>query len=269
MKQEELDSILASDKYHQKRAKITDKTHTFHLREVEYHCPLCGKELESRFQKKRNKRYEIAHIYPNRPTIEQYERLHTLERLGDNSESYENKIALCKDCHDQQDYHTTVEEYLRLLEIKKVLLKKELMQYEASIMNLEEEIEFLVKKIVLARTDSLPKLTYDAVAVKNKIENSYTLLLAKVVAYVINYYPYIQNLFNQMDGENHFVFSVLCGEIKNCFIKLNDITDDKELIFNELVKWIQTKTGSTSISACEAVISFFIQDCEVFYEITE
>ena len=35
-----------------------------------------------------------------------------LERLGDNSESFDNKIALCKDCHSTKDYHTTKEDYL-------------------------------------------------------------------------------------------------------------------------------------------------------------
>ncbi|RGI01125.1 hypothetical protein DXD88_11235 [Coprobacillus sp. TM10-10] len=57
----------------------------------------------------------MAHIYPNSPTVEQYLELKGLERLGDNSESFDNKIALCKDCHSTQDYHTTNEDYLKLI----------------------------------------------------------------------------------------------------------------------------------------------------------
>ena len=48
-------------------------------------------------------------------TLEQYLELKGLERLGDNSESFDNKIALCKDCHSTKDYHTTKEDYLKLI----------------------------------------------------------------------------------------------------------------------------------------------------------
>ena len=49
-----------------------------------------------------------------------------LERLGDNSESFDNKIALCKDCHSTKDYHTTKEDYLKLIKnpnLSKKILK--------------------------------------------------------------------------------------------------------------------------------------------------
>lgn len=39
-----------------------------------------------------NKLYEIAHIFPNSPTEEQYEQLSGLPRLGDNSESLINML---------------------------------------------------------------------------------------------------------------------------------------------------------------------------------
>jgi hypothetical protein len=32
---------------------------------------------------------------------------------------------------------------------------------------------------------------------------------------------------------------------------------------------VMAKTLSTSRDACEAVVSFFVQNCEVFHEITE
>ena len=68
-----------------------------------------GKERQTSFMR-------LLTFFLNSPTEEQYERLKTLPRLGSDSESFENKIALCKDCHNQQDYHTTAEDYLKLLE---------------------------------------------------------------------------------------------------------------------------------------------------------
>ena len=106
-KNETIAAAIAADPYLENRKAPSEADLQLYLKEVSYVCPLCGKILRHKKQKKGNKLYEIAHIFPNSPTEEQYERLGTLPRLGTSSESFENKIALCKDCHDQQDYHTT------------------------------------------------------------------------------------------------------------------------------------------------------------------
>ena len=87
--------------------------------------------------------------------------------------------------------------------------------------------------------------------------------------YVTIYYPYIRDCFKELEGLNGFRLTVLSLQIKSCFIKLEGISDNKTDIFNQLVDWVMTKTLSTSRDACEAVVSFFVQNCEVFYEITE
>lgn len=65
----------------------------------------------------------------HRPTQEQYTILQGLKRLGADSESYENKIALCKDCHGTQDYHTTKDVLIRS---KMGSRKYEIYHYKAS-----------------------------------------------------------------------------------------------------------------------------------------
>lgn len=99
-KNEAIAKAIATDPYLKERKSPTAVDQQLYLKEVSFVCPLCGKILRHRKQKKANKLYEIAHIFPNSPTEEQYEQLSGLPRLGDNSESFENKIALCKDCHD-------------------------------------------------------------------------------------------------------------------------------------------------------------------------
>ena len=87
--------------------------------------------------------------------------------------------------------------------------------------------------------------------------------------YVTNYYPYIRELFKNQEGINGFRLDTLSLQIKSCFTKLNAITEDKAAIFNQLVDWVAIKTCTNSKEACQAVVSFFVQNCEVFYEITE
>ena len=87
--------------------------------------------------------------------------------------------------------------------------------------------------------------------------------------YVTNYYPYIRDCFKEMEGVDGFRLTALSLQIKSCFIKLDALSDNKADIFDELVAWVMRKTLSTSNDACEAVVSFFVQNCEVFHEITE
>ena len=73
MTKAELIQIVESDSYHKDRQNPTDAEIRLYLHEVNYHCPLCGKELQYRGQVKPDQKlFLIAHIYPNSPTLEQY-----------------------------------------------------------------------------------------------------------------------------------------------------------------------------------------------------
>ena len=259
---------IQADNYLKTRKKPTETQLRLYLREVDYHCPLCGKELQSRKQQKNNKLFEIAHIYPNSPTNEQYENLLGVERLGDDSECYENKIALCKDCHDTQDYHTSLKDYVKLLEIKKKCLRATALHDATQTLGLESEIEMVVKGICNIGIEEYSELNFNAVNIANKFTTSEYLLKTKISAYIFNYFTYIRDLFTEMDGKNGFMFGILCSQIRCAFLKMNETGASKNEIFDSLVDWINNKTHTVSKEACEAVVSFFVQNCEVFYEIS-
>lgn len=269
MDKEELKKVVAADPYHKDRKKPTEAETCLYLREVNYHCPLCGKELQYRGQTKQDqKKFQIAHIYPNSPTIEQYTNFKGLRRLGNDCESFDNKIALCLECHPTQDFHTTAQEYTQLLEIKeRCLLETEL---DASIrsLNIEDQIASVLQSLSYVTDEELSELSFDPKLLANKFYSNEGTIKRKIKNYVIEYYPFIRDVLKDMDGKNGFHQNILAEQIRSCFIKMNDITQDKELIFQHLVQWIKNKTLSTYDSACEAVVSFFVQNCEVFYEIT-
>lgn len=260
---------IAADPYLKKRKNPTEAEQQLYLKEVSFYCPLCGKDLRHRRQKKTNKLYEIAHIFPNSPTEEQYALLGSLRRLGKDSESFENKIALCKDCHEQQDYHTTKDDYLFLLMKKEEFLQKTDLRDATQTLGLELEIADVVRKVSQLREDELAKLNYIPVKLTKKFSANEWLLKNRISAYVTSYYPYIRDLFRDLEGVNGFRMDTLSLQIKSCFIKMEALSTDKSAIFNQIVDWINAKTLSTSREACEAVVSFFVQNCEVFREIAE
>lgn len=270
MTKDELNKIIENDPYHKERCYPSASDLRLYLREVDYHCPLCGKELQSRNQKKsEQQKFQIAHIYPNRPTVEQYTLLHNLERLGSNCEDFENKIALCVECHQTQDYHTTVDEYNHLLNIKKRYLEQTALHDATTTLGLEDEIDNIVSKLSSLNEEDLAELNYDPVPIANKFTSQDVLLKSKVSANVTTFYPYIREYFRAIDGKDNFNFQVLSAQIKNCFIKMNAISQDKVLVFSKIVEWIKYKTQSNSVESCEAIVSFFVQNCEVFYEVSE
>ena len=268
-KNEAIASAIAADPYLKDRKAPSEADQQLYLKEVSFSCPLCGEDLRHRRQKKPNKLYEIAHIFPNSPTEEQYVRLGSLPRLGDNSESFENKIALCKRCHDQQDYHTTVEDYLDLLEKKKRFLKLTDLREAPLTMGLELQIADVIKRVCSLREDEIAALNYAPVRLAQKFTANEWLLKNRISTYVTCYYPYIRDCFKELEGINGFRLDALSLQIKSCFIKMEGLSDRKSDIFDQLVNWVMAKTCSTSREACEAVVSFFVQNCEVFHEITE
>lgn len=175
-KNDAIAKVIAADPYLKERRAPTAVDQQLYLKEVSFVCPLCGKILRHRGQRKTNKLYEIAHIFPNSPTEEQYERLKTLPRLGSDSESFENKIALCKDCHNQQDYHTTAEDYLKLLEKKQRFLKLTDLSEATLTMGLELQIADVVKRICALHEDEMATLNYEPVRLTKKFSATEVLL---------------------------------------------------------------------------------------------
>ncbi len=270
MTKEELNKIIDADPYHRERKSSTEAEIRLYLREVNYHCPLCGEELQYHGQAKpEQKLFEIAHIYPNRPTIEQYNNFKGLRRLGNNSESFENKIALCLKCHPTQDYHTTADEYNTLLAIKERYLQETELDISVWNLNLEDQIELILQRLSIVTDEELSELCFDPKLLAKKFYKNESALKRKVKNYVLEYYPFIRDFLKVMDGNNGFHQSILAEQIRSCFTKMNDKTQDKEMIFSHMVQWIKNKTLSKSDLACEAVVSFFVQNCEVFNEISE
>ena len=270
MTESDISDIMASDPYLKPRKNNSEAEIRLYLREVNFHCPLCGKELQNRHQKKLSaKCFQIAHIFPNSPTPEQYAILYRLKRLGENSESFENKIALCHCCHLTFDHHVTKEEYIHLLSIKEKYLKDSALNDATLTLGLENEISKVIEKLTQLKENDFQELNYNPVLIVKKFLPSEVLLRTKVSNYVSNYYIYIRELFYELDGKKGFSMEVLCSQVKDCFLKMNLITDDKFMIFNHIVDWVKNRTLSSSQEACEAVVSFFIQNCEVFNEITK
>lgn len=259
------------DNYLQPRIAITENVDIQHVQEVGGFCPICGKQLLVKKGSKINKQYQIAHIYPNSPNQHQKVELDGLERLGDTCEDFENKIALCKTCHGYYDDHTTKEEYLKILAIKKELLTINKIQEKLSAEEIEEELLLIMEQLSNATDREIQEvsLKYKGIKVANKIEEQYCLLRRRVEFNVCTYYGFIKDNMKNLSEQKRLNFDLLAAEIRTAYLKSAGNTEDKIIIFNSMVSWMKSKITSASKEACEVMVSFFIQNCEVFDEISE
>jgi hypothetical protein len=268
-----INRLVDTDTYFIPRISSTDNMDSAYLLEVCGNCPLCGKYLLAKKGKRTSKKYQIAHIYPNSPTPDEIKELEGLERLGSNCEEFENKIALCKDCHGNYDDHKTKDEYLELVRIKKELMNISNAKKAVSFQDIEQGIIEVINIISQIDPNTLKRmeLDYQALKISDKIEDEYCLLKNKIEMYVSIYFNLIKETFRNLAQTERMNFELVASEIKTSFLKCEKETINKSKIFNCLVEWLKTKTKSVGASpeACEAVISYFVQNCEVFREITK
>ena len=257
------------DTYLVPREKIGKNADHAHLLEVNGLCPLCGKYLLKSKGISKNKLYQIAHIYPNSPTEHQFSELIGLERLGDTCEDFENKIALCKDCHGSYDDNVTKNEYLSLLELKKQLLNQAKSKENTSTQDLEDNIVLVIDALNAFHAGEITHLKYKGVQIKEKIEDEYFLLKYKIEMYNTNYYYFIKETFKNLVGEKQLNFNVIASQIRTSYLKSVEVIDNKSDVFDGLVNWMQSRVSGAKRETCEAVIAFFVQNCEVFDEISK
>jgi hypothetical protein len=249
------------------RKNITAKFDARLLVEVSNLCPLCGKRL-LREKAGEPKQYEIAHIYPHSPTNEQLITLKNVPRAED-SESFENLIALCFDCHKKQDSHTQEKDYMRLYNKKQQLMRQTKALDEASTVQIEDEIEGVLQSLRDVDIERLIPLSYEVVSIDKKIKQENGLLLNNIRDKIVRYFPFVQETFKNIDRTGSSRFDIISTEIKLCFQKVSGNGQSQEEIFYNLVEWLKSKTQCQSTQACEIIISFFIQNCEVFNAITQ
>ena len=111
---------------------------------------------------------------------------------------------------------------------------------------IENELIAIIEKLSFVSDVELKtfELKYKGVKVVNKLEVNYSLLRRKIESYVCTYYGFIKET-------------------------MRNLVDENKLNFDLLADWVMSKNPLSSREACEILISFFVQDCEVFDEISE
>lgn len=254
------------------RIKVSDvNIYTKLLPEVNNSCPLCGKfPLSKEKNGKTFKDFEIAHIYPHSPTVDQLVNLNDVVK-PENIESLDNVIILCKSCHSKQDFNTTKQEYIKLYNIKSRLKNNFESKNRLASQNIDDSIKIIIESFKKIKPSDINQLdlTLHPLKIDQKINNDF-ILSESIKNHVVMYYYYIQEQFQNLVDSHPITFNIIGSQIKTAYLQASYSGISQQEIYNHLVLWLESITPEIpNNTACQIVISFFVQNCEVFDEITK
>ena len=180
----------------------------------------------------------------------------------------ENLLPLCPSCYAKVKQSQDPRVRRRMQELKEQLLWESKQQAILADEHLEHNIEQVLNRIVLTPPEKLEPLNYTPVSVRKKIEPRHNLLYVKVLNYVTAYYSKVDQWLKQLDQEGTLRFQALCNQMRVSYLKLELDGLSQPEIFQQLVEWLHGNTHQDR-SACEVVVSYFVQNCEVFHEVTQ
>jgi hypothetical protein len=235
------------------------------LAEANYECPLCHRKLVETIKGKAVKKYRITQIFPDDLDDDIRSEFETFCPAPKRLDISENLIALDEDCSDRYLLSPTIEEYKKLREIKKQISRNYAAKMAVDGVQLEEDIRTVLDALGQIRdTSDLEQLEYDALRIDEKFEPENFILKNETQVQVVTYYRYIEKVFSDSNDD----FDVIAAEIKISSRKLEKAGLSQGDVITHLSEWIRNKSGlgTGSRLACNIVVSFFIQNCEVFHK---
>lgn len=232
------------------------------LDEVNFECPISHEKLLDYVKEVPIRRYVITQIFPDSLTEEERAEFEKISPAPSDYDASENLIALSMKASEEYLINPTIVEFKELLEIKKYVSEQYKAQKAINRLELEEDIRVAINALMnIEPSTDLPELEYSVLRVDEKIKNE-ALLKNEIQNQVLQYYRFIESAFNDSEAD----FDMIATEIKLSSQNLEKSGMSKEDVVSNLSEWIRSKArmGDKGKTACDIVVAFFIQNCEVF-----
>lgn len=257
--------LYALNKPNKKQSNTVEYQDAPLLAEANYECPLCHKKLVDTIKGQAVKKYRIVQIFPDGLIDETAAEFAAIYPAPKKFDTQNNLIALDERCAEQYLLNPTAEEYRNLYEIKTQLTKNYTAKQAVNGVQLEDDIRTVLDALSTIRDASeLVKLEYEALRIDEKFDAENFILKNETQVQVVTYYRYIEKVFSNSAAD----FDMIASEIKVSSMKLEKAGLSQSDVIGQLSEWMRNKAGlgTDGRLACNIVVSFFIQNCEVFYK---
>lgn len=237
------------------------------ISEAQNKCPLCGKQLVTTRRGIQIAHYQISKIYDSDFDDEF---LATLKEPS-TEDGFDNQIILCSTCAADYKSNPTKEIYEKLINDKKLFkinteLKNELVKFDVPY-----EMNKIIEELGRLSSSNISILdNLNAVEVKNKILPENGTLRNQILTDVGVYYDKIAERFSQLEADGQINFNKIKLKVHQAYESIALAVSDQNKIHATLIKWLQEQLGydDDKYILCQIMIDFFVQNCEVFHEIS-
>ena len=178
----------------------------------------------------------------------------------------QDNILLCLNCIGK--VQTSEEEQKDLLERKQRARENFQTRDAIAVNSLSIEIKKLLAIISTEEPIAVSSLTMNPVKAEKKISDKH--LLRKIRNNIVDgMYEMVNDAIEQMAAENKINVKKFRRTIKRMYEDADETSKSQSMIFNNLVEYLFDRAGKQHYEACEVLISYFVQSCEVFREIAE
>ncbi|WP_165620521.1 ABC-three component system protein [Streptococcus equi] len=237
------------------------------LEEVNNECPICHRKLVRNQKNKLHRNYEIVKIFPDNLSPNEENLFKASLDIPANLNEPSNKIPLCISHASQYlvapDLDVSIELAQKKMNGIKILQNRE----SLSEVGLETQIKEIIDALEnLTPTGQYTPLNMSALKIEQKIHSDNLLLRSSIQFSVLTYFMYIKSLFTEISE-----FQLIQSDIRRAFLRLDNSGLSQVEIVEELSHWILNKTNMdfSHLEASKIIVAYFIQNCEVFNEITE
>ncbi len=242
------------------------------LQQVNQECPLCHTPLIASSRGKTIYRYAVSHIFPEIFPADNESEFTEIHKKPTNISDVSNKICLCDNCAMEYLLTPSIETYDKLYRIKWSSLHHSGLRKASDKVRLDEKITQILSNIKETDIDSIDFSAFrmKPLKIKQKIAPTNKTLMKAIKDDNDAYYFFIKEYLSQQDTIRGS-FKKIALEVQLCFTELAEKTTDQDEIYNALIQWILDTQHLSDYyrTAAHIVISFFVQNCEVFDELPE
>ena len=177
----------------------------------------------------------------------------------------DQEFIVCGDC-ESVILAASDDERASLFEEMKSLRDAAMVRDDMARNEIEREIEEILREVSVLEESDDTQLKKSAAPVENKILDPG--LKKDILNDVRPLYEGVNDILDRLAGESSINVDVFARRVHRMFEDAEGRMEQEEL-FNMLVDTLYNKTGHKYKRACRIIISYFVQRCEVFNEITK
>ncbi|MFZ6638407.1 ABC-three component system protein [Undibacterium sp. TC4M20W] len=228
-------------------------------------CPKCAKPLFIAKRSQSVKDFEIAHIYPLNPTLEEVKLLQSESKLCDEPNDERNLIPLCFTCHKLYDTAKTLQDYRELKTIKEQLISQTAQLRIFHDYQIEKEITLVIDALMKDEHQGGDEVEYVAKNIDIKLNGTISgMTKQKIKNDVSSFYLFIREQFAELERKTPMQAVLIASQVKTFYLKQKNQNLSQQEIFQNTVRWIRSKSPNGTDEAAAAVAAFFVQNCELF-----